>query len=182
MKTFRTFLETKNMSKMLYILRGVPGSGKSFKAKELAGETGVIFSTDEFWGTDPIEYRKNWDQAAKEGNVEKKLGEYHGKNYERAVVALKQGVSPIVIDNTNIVRKNFQNYVDAAKEHGYEVRYAEPDNSEYPHWQNVRSHISSKNQKELEKASEFFHKNNKHGVPQDAILRMLNQFEDLPQE
>ena len=178
MKTFRTFLEMKqNMPKVLYILRGVPGSGKSFKAKELAGSTGFIFSTDEFWGTDPETYRQNFDQAIKDNNVSEKLGEYHNKNYERAVNALKQGLSPIVIDNTNIMRNHFQKYVDAAQKNGYEVHYAEPD---FQPWKDVRPHISSKNTEELEKASEFFHKNNKHGVPKDTIFRMLNQFEDLP--
>jgi adenylate kinase family enzyme len=30
-------------------MRGLPGSGKSTKAKVLAGEQGVIFSTDDFF-------------------------------------------------------------------------------------------------------------------------------------
>ncbi len=108
MKTFQQFLETNKMPKILYILRGVPGSGKSFKAKELAGNTGVIFSTDEFWGTDPETYRKNWDQAIADNNYLSKLDEYHNKNYQRTVDALKRGISPIIVDNTNILKKHFQ--------------------------------------------------------------------------
>lgn len=30
-------------------MRGVPGSGKSTKAKKLAGSNGVIYSTDDFF-------------------------------------------------------------------------------------------------------------------------------------
>jgi adenylate kinase family enzyme len=30
-------------------MRGLPGSGKSTKAKELAGEQGLVFSTDDFF-------------------------------------------------------------------------------------------------------------------------------------
>jgi predicted kinase len=176
--TFKEFLEMKqSISKTLYILRGVPGSGKSYKAKELAGSTGVIFSTDEFWGSDSEEYLNNFKQATEDGNLEQKQSEYHGKNYERAVVALKQGVSPIVIDNTNVEKIHFQHYVDAAKAHGYQVQYAESD---FQPWKDIRPHISSKNPEELEKASKFFHQNNKHGVPQSVILKMLHQFEDLP--
>lgn len=30
-------------------MRGLPGSGKSTKAKKIAGELGVIYSTDDFF-------------------------------------------------------------------------------------------------------------------------------------
>ena len=40
------------MDKKLVILVGLPGSGKSTKAKELAGTEGIILSTDEFFMKD----------------------------------------------------------------------------------------------------------------------------------
>ena len=33
-------------------MRGLPGSGKSTKAKKIAGDVGVIFSTDDFFMVD----------------------------------------------------------------------------------------------------------------------------------
>jgi NEDD4-binding protein 2 len=33
----------------LILMRGLPGSGKSTLAKKLAGENGVIYSTDDFF-------------------------------------------------------------------------------------------------------------------------------------
>jgi len=35
--------------KTLIIMRGLPGSGKSTKAKLFAGEKGLIYSTDDFF-------------------------------------------------------------------------------------------------------------------------------------
>ena len=35
--------------KELVILRGLPSAGKSYTANQLKGETGVIYSTDEYW-------------------------------------------------------------------------------------------------------------------------------------
>jgi shikimate kinase len=34
---------------ILYIMRGVSGSGKSTHAKTLAGDSGLVFSTDEYF-------------------------------------------------------------------------------------------------------------------------------------
>ena len=33
-------------------MRGLPGSGKSTKAKKIAAETGIIYSTDDFFMVD----------------------------------------------------------------------------------------------------------------------------------
>lgn len=72
-------------------MRGLPGSGKSTLAKKLAGQAGVIYSTDDFF---MIKGEYVYDP--------KKIGEYHQKNFERTSESIKKGVSPIVIDNTNI--------------------------------------------------------------------------------
>lgn len=39
----------KKAEKLLILLRGLPGSGKSTKAKKLAGSTGLVYSTDDFF-------------------------------------------------------------------------------------------------------------------------------------
>lgn len=33
----------------IILMRGVPGSGKSTKAKKLAGTSGIVYSTDDFF-------------------------------------------------------------------------------------------------------------------------------------
>jgi adenylate kinase family enzyme len=43
-------MEATNPKKKMIIMRGLPGSGKSYKAKKLAqAENGVIYSTDDFF-------------------------------------------------------------------------------------------------------------------------------------
>ena len=100
MLSFKDFMESEmeNKSKMLIIFRGTPSSGKSFAAKKLAQETGgVIFSTDDQFGTDPEEYKANISKAI----TDNKMGHYHMLNQMKAIEAMKIGQSPIIIDNTN---------------------------------------------------------------------------------
>ncbi len=72
-------------------MRGVPGSGKSTKAKKLAGQNGVVFSTDDF-------FIKNGQYVYDP----KFIGENHEKNIKRAIEAMQKSINLIVIDNTNI--------------------------------------------------------------------------------
>ena len=37
---------------MLVLMRGLPGSGKSTKANKIAGEKGIVYSTDDFFMVD----------------------------------------------------------------------------------------------------------------------------------
>ena len=55
-------------------MRGLPGSGKSTKAKKIAGEIGVIYSTDDLFMVDG-QYKYD----------AKMIGEYHDKNFKRTV-------------------------------------------------------------------------------------------------
>jgi len=81
-------------------MRGLPGSGKSFKAKKLAGDKGVVFSTDDFF---MIGGKYQFDA--------KLLGDNHEKNYKRAVEAMKEGKPLIIIDNTNVKLWEMKKYV-----------------------------------------------------------------------
>src|SRR5574337_1008108 len=98
--------------KKIIIMRGVPGSGKSTKAKRLAGETGVIFSTDDFFMRE--------GQYVFDG---KQIAKAHGWNQARAAVAMQQGISPIVVDNTNTVAWEAAPYVREATKNGYSVEF-----------------------------------------------------------
>lgn len=83
--------EQKAQKKELVLMRGLPGSGKSTKAKKIAGEIGVVYSTDDFFMVDG---KYLYDP--------KLIGENHEKNFQRTLKALKEGKPLIVIDNTNI--------------------------------------------------------------------------------
>jgi len=96
--------------KRCIILRGIPGSGKSTKARELAGSTGKIHSTDDYFEVDG-EYRFN----------PKMLGRNHELNFKAFKVSLALGIDPVVVDNTNIRLWEFQKYEAAAAEAGYQV-------------------------------------------------------------
>ena len=100
-------METK---KRAIILRGVSGSGKSTKARELVGESGMIHSTDDFFMRDG-KYVFNPE----------KLPLYHDLNFKAFQASLVLGVNPIVVDNTNTRKWEYKKYQDAAAEAGYQV-------------------------------------------------------------
>ena len=94
-----------------FILRGVPGSGKSTFAKRLISRAGgAIHSTDEFFMVDG-EYR--FDPVL--------LAEYHERNFQAFCQSLKCEVPVVVCDNCNVRRWQFHNYIAAAKAAGYVV-------------------------------------------------------------
>jgi len=84
------------------IMRGLPGSGKSTKAKKIAAETGaIIVSADNFFvGHDGV-YRFE----------PSRIGDAHASCYEGAVNAVTRGNS-VIVDNTNTQKWEFQKYVE----------------------------------------------------------------------
>jgi predicted kinase len=141
------------MSKTLIIMRGLPGSGKSTRARELQ-EKGVIHSTDTYF-TDPstCEYKFDFEKAK----------DYHQNNLEAAIESMQAGISPVIIDNTNVQRWEFQKYLDAADEFGYDVKIETLDPTNY----------SEDFIKELAERQK-----NTHNVPEQVIIDMLKRWED----
>ena len=136
-------------NKKLYIMRGLPGSGKSTKAKELSGNSGQVFSTDDYFSMSG-EY--NWF-----ANL---LGKAHKWNSRRCKYAIESGISPVVIDNTNVTMKDLRSLrdvIELARECGYDVEIAEP-NTEW------RFDVN-----ELDKR-------NTHNVPREVIERKVNEY------
>jgi NEDD4-binding protein 2 len=166
---FLYFLESEEQ-KTLILMRGIPGSGKSYKAQSLKGDSGVIFSTDDFWGDN---YRAKFDQAVEDGTVHHLLGRFHQQNLERTIQAMDQGVSPVIVDNTNVRLRDMKPYIDAAEQRGYQVRYEESD---LPQWKDYRQGRMSQDD-----AVDFFSRNNSHGVPPETIRGMMRKFADIPQ-
>lgn len=127
-------------------MRGISGSGKSTLAKKL-GQGGVIFSTDDYF-EDGNKY--NFDST--------KLPEFHKANQDRAIKAMQQGITPIVIDNTHVESWEAKPYVEAGMNYGYKIKFAKPETS----W--------AFNAEELARR-------NSHGVPLQVIQSMLNKWE-----
>lgn len=102
---------------VLVIMRGIPGSGKSTKAKILVGE-GVIHSTDDLIESTG-DYRLFFEEMKKSGDFVN-LSRMHSKNLFNARKSMDEGVSPIVIDNTNLKANEAKAYVKHALLLGYD--------------------------------------------------------------
>ncbi|NXU17656.1 N4BP2 protein, partial [Pardalotus punctatus] len=137
------------IGEVLVLLRGVPGSGKSYLARSLLEDnpSGIILSTDDYF------YKHgqyHYDPDC--------LAEAHDWNRKRAKEAFEMRISPIIIDNTNIQAWEMKPYVTLAQEFKYKVMFREPDT-----WWKFKP-------KELERR-------NIHGVSKEKIKRMLERYE-----
>lgn len=156
-------------------MRGLPGSGKSFKARnqlataiaeqrsggafegaskgDKSSVSLVVLSSDDYFTTDGTEYNFN----------PKLLGKAHEWNQKRARDAMAAQVATIIIDNTNVQLWEMRPYVEmAVQEFGYQIRIEEPDSD----WWRERN---------LTRLAEC----NSHGVSLEAICRMNDRWQDL---
>jgi len=145
----------------LIVMRGIPGSGKSTMAKSLMGE-GVIHSTDDLI-TDTGDYRAFFARLIESGDFSD-LSRMHSKNLSNAIKSMKDGISPVVIDNTNIKANEAKAYVVAALEMGLD------DN-------NIQIHDIGTRDLTAEQLAE----SNTHGVPLDKIKMMMESHKDVGQ-
>lgn len=107
----------------------------------------VVLSTDDFFSRNGV-YVFDPDF----------LEDAHKWNQKRARKAMKNGKSPVVIDNTNIHAWEMKPYVMMARENRYEVIFREPDTP----WKfNVRE----------------LTRKNIHGVPRQKIQQMKEEYE-----
>lgn len=104
------------MSKIVYILRGIPGCGKSTLAKFIfcgveKGTTAAYCSADMF-------FMKNGEY-----NFElSKLAAAHEYCRFNFTLAVQNTIDVIIIDNTNTTHKEFKFYKDEAVKAGYQVQ------------------------------------------------------------
>ena len=104
------------MKNIAVILRAVPGSGKSTFARKLKqhaesiGLTCSIHSSDDKFMIDG-EYK--FDFA--------KLGYNHKLNHAEFCESMNSGTNVIIGDNTNIRARDYNEYVNAAKDAGYKA-------------------------------------------------------------
>jgi hypothetical protein len=177
---FKDYFEMQEPKKTLYIMRGVPGAGKSTKARKLTGPTGFTVGADDWpgYGDTPESYRQTWDKAIENGTVGPMLHKAHSWTLDQVEQAMKKGVTPIVYDNTNIKAKDMKPAALLARKYGYGIDFAEPESAE---WQKIRSLMGNPdNEEELQNIASVLAKRNVHGVPQDVIMNMIKNFHTGP--
>ena len=101
------------MEKTVFLLRGLPGSGKSDLAWMLWKTMGATICSADFYFYDGDEYV--FDAT--------KLGDAHAKCKEDFMHAINTGEEVIVVDNTNTQYKEFEWYDLNAVNHGYRIRH-----------------------------------------------------------
>ncbi len=125
----RNLMGSSTCQRIVYLMRGLPSCGKSYRAKQLAGATGVVCETDEFFHT------QVGDQVDKYNYAADRQQEARDWNFNRFTAAVDAGVSTIVVDRGNGLNVETQRYARYAVDGGYTVLLTEPDS---PWWQEIR--------------------------------------------
>lgn len=139
--------------KTLVILRGIPGCGKSTYAKELnewadrEGYSCFICSTDDYW-------MRDGDYVFDASNL--KAG--HASCMISAERSMANGTNLVIVDNTNICKKDYAFYVEQAEKFGYKVEV---------------TIIGSLDPVDVKRYKE----RNVHNVPDHVYARMVRDFE-----
>lgn len=103
----------------LIIMRGIPGAGKSTEAKKLVGD-GCIHSTDALIEASH-DYKQFFSDMIASGSFAN-LSRMHANNLKNAKKSIDEGVTPVIIDNTNIRANEPKEYVKYALSQGYDDR------------------------------------------------------------
>lgn len=100
------------VNKSLYLVRGLPGAGKTTFAKELGNSIGAFtFEADHYFEDDEGNY--HWDASKVH------LAHEWCQHKARHIMSLMH--SPLVISNTFTTEKEMQPYLDMAKQFGYKI-------------------------------------------------------------
>lgn len=141
--------------RVLVCMRGAPGSGKSYLARAIVDRTmhgnyaDHIFSTDDFF-IDARTQKYQFDRT--------RLSEAHETNQRKVAQRAAAGWSPIIVDNTSMKLWEMTPYFREAYNNGYLIRILEPNTP----WRIAVGKLAQRNS---------------HGVEQEHIARMLNNFE-----
>lgn len=140
-----------------YILRGYPGSGKSFVADRLSKEPNTkVVSADFFW----IDSKGNYNF------VLEKLSEAHSFCFDQFKLCIKSGIN-VVIDNTNLKYKDIQKYIDYLLTNNNLNDYIYSVNFQEVSYNNLEKAISLRS-----------NQSNGKNIPEDKMRMMYRIFKD----
>ena len=97
-----------NMEKVLYIVRGVPGSGKSTFAKQL---TANVFEADHYF----------YDNDGNYNFIPSEIKEAHKECQQFVGFAMESNIQKIAVSNTFTQEWEMEPYFELAKKHSYKV-------------------------------------------------------------
>jgi len=158
----------------LVIMRGLPWCGKSYTAKQIAGDVGVVYATDDYFYTEVDPHAPDVYNF-----VPRFLAYAHKWNFIRATLQINIGHPLVIIDNTNTTASEPKKYVEYALCQDYEVEIQEPTSDR---WQEIRELLQRKKEckKELREWAAKLAEGSKetHNVPQFAIEKMMWRWEN----
>lgn len=105
----------------LYIMVGLPGSGKSTRAKEIANETGAIITSLDSMREEIAGSRKNWHEnpdifnntmSRSIVNIQNAMVEWHLKNGES-----------VIVDNMNLKSRYVAFFQELSKKYDVEIEF-----------------------------------------------------------
>jgi len=102
---------------ILYIVRGLPGSGKTTVAKDLVGWTGALFAADDYFEKDG---GYNFDPS--------KLKQAHGQCQTNVEKCMVESIQKIAVHNTFSQKWEAKVYFELAEKYGYSVSVIECQN------------------------------------------------------
>ncbi|CAE7581766.1 N4bp2l1 [Symbiodinium sp. CCMP2592] len=161
--------------KLLVLLRGPPGCGKStfarrWLARALKTSTSEleerpawrlahVCSSDDFCTS-----REDGDEVYEFGALSARTA--HALNEQRVDIALRLGTTPIIVDNTHMELWEMQSYVSLALSCRYTVRVVEPA-AFNPDWKDV-VHLMHRNAQRAQSGK---------NVPVEVLKKMLGRFQ-----
>ncbi|XP_039754845.1 uncharacterized protein LOC120629849 isoform X2 [Pararge aegeria] len=152
----KIFKHHEKGSRILIIMRGLPGSGKTYLAERIIDA--IYCTRNQYYSTHILStdayFMRNGDYIYDKSRI----SEAHEWNQRRARDAMAEGVSPVIIDNTNIELWEMECYVVQGVKNGYIIEVLEPNTP----W--------------AKKANQLCRRNS-HNVPVAAIRRKLDNFQ-----
>lgn len=138
----------------VFLMHGLPGSGKSYLALQIADELRTVYSilsTDNYWNRPDGRY--DWNPK-----LLKEAHEWNQKQFGYTLINALWNDRDIIVDNTNITNKECQPYIESAIAKQYKVWLVEPNTT----WQFNAEECALRNS---------------HEVPLESIRRMLYKWE-----
>ena len=156
---FRQWLEEFD-PKILYVVRGLPRSGKTTRAVELLTKKGGC--PDHIFNT-------------KEPSIKCRRGLFSGhiNNYQAFKYAIDNGYTPIILDNDHLKWGDMAAYVKYAHDAEYEIKLEEPT---WKVWGKHRDSLKKKDEKHPDKLADELIDN---GVSKVKIMAAIKQWQEI---